>query len=248
MMDKKDQELQKVQQLKTLLESEKEEFLSVMSHELRTPMTGVKGYLSMILDGDAGDVSEQVKEYVAEAYVANDRLIRLVERMLEISKLQEKKFDFKIQKLNWGQQVEQVVKDCQVRIDEKKQKIEYLKPAEDLWVMGDPDRSREVLLTLVVNAHKFTPTGGKIKITHHDEGNFVVTDVTDTGIGISKEEQERTFQLFSKGNLTLTGQQRGTGIGLYLARQLAEGQNGKVWLEESTPKEGSTFSFALPRA
>ena len=249
--------LEEIQQLKHLLEAEKQEFLSVMSHELRTPMTGVKGYLSMILDGDAGEVPERVKDYIAQAYVANDRLIRLVERMLKIAEIQEDKFKFNIGKVNLAREANQVVKDCQVRANVKKVSLRYI-PSREYFVKSDPDRTREILLTLVNNAIKFTPTpkhlvrgftheGGKIWVSHREANHWIITDVKDTGIGIRREDQERLFELFSKGNLTLTGQERGTGIGLYLARRLAEAQNGRLWLDQSELGKGSTFSLALPK-
>jgi len=238
--------LEEIQQLKHLLEAEKQEFLSVMSHELRTPMTGVKGYLSMILDGDAGEVPEHIKEYVAQAYVANDRLIRLVERMLKIAEIQEDKFQFKIDKVNLAREANQVVKDCQVRAAEKRISLRYL-PSREYFVKSDPDRTREIILTLVNNAVKFTPEGGKIWVSHREANHWIITDVKDTGIGIRREDQERLFELFSKGNLTLTGQERGTGIGLYLARRLAEAQSGRLWIDRSEVGKGSTFSLALPK-
>ncbi len=238
--------LEEIQQLKHLLEAEKQEFLSVMSHELRTPMTGVKGYLSMILEGDAGDVPEKVKEYVALAYVANDRLIRLVERMLKIAELQENKFKFKIGKVDLDREALQVVKDCQVRAEIKKIRLKYI-ASREYFVRSDPDRTREIILTLVNNAIKFTRDGGKVTVSLREANHWIITDVEDTGIGVRKEDYERLFELFSKGNLTLTGQERGTGVGLYLSRKLAEAQNGRLWMEKSEVGKGSTFSLALPK-
>src|SRR3990167_6664357 len=99
---------QDIDKLKELLNAEKQEFLSVMSHELRTPMTGVKGYLSMILEGDAGEISDDVKEFVAAAYVANDRLIRLVEHMMKVAKVQEGKIKLKIGKVNISREAKMI--------------------------------------------------------------------------------------------------------------------------------------------
>ena len=244
-MSDEEKKLADIEQLKNLLEAEKQEFLSVMSHELRTPMTGVKGYLSMVLEGDTGEVPQKAREYIAQAYVANDRLIRLVERMIKITKIQEKKFQFNIGKVEIADVVSQIVRDCQIRAQEKDIEITHDDPTEKLFVAGDPDRTREVLLTLVINAIKFTLKGGKIKIVHRRTPDWIITNVTDTGVGLKKENQGRIFRLFSKGNLTLTNQEKGTGLGLYLARHLAEAQGGKLWLEHSEENKGSTFCFAL---
>lgn len=236
----------RIEKLKKLLEAQRQEFLSVMSHELRTPMTGVKGYLSMILEGDAGEISPDVKEFVAQAYIANDRLIRLVEHMMKVARVQEGKISLKIGKVNIGREAKMIVSDFQIPAKEKKLTLEYA-GGGDLCVKADPDRAREILMNLVSNAVKFTPEGGQIKVSHRLDDNWVITDVADTGVGIKKEDQDRLFEIFSKGNLSLAGQEKGTGLGLYLARRLAEAQGGKLWLEHSEPGKGSTFSLALPK-
>lgn len=241
------QEEQSIEQLKNLLEAQRQEFLSVMSHELRTPMTGVKGYLSMILEGDAGPVSDDVREFVAQAYVANDRLIRLVEHMTKVARIQEGKISLKIGKVNLSREAEMIVSDFQIPAKEKKITLEYKPPPEELHVKADPDRVREVLMNLVANAVKFTPSGGKIEVAHRQQNSWIITDVADTGMGIKKEDQDRLFEIFSKANLTLTGQEKGTGLGLYVAKKLAEAQGGKLWLERSEPGKGSVFSLALEK-
>jgi len=240
----------RVEKLKHLLEAQRQEFLSVMSHELRTPMTGVKGYLSMILEGDAGPISEDVKEYVAAAYVANDRLIRLVEHMMKVARIQEGKIKLNLGKVNICREAKMIVSDFQIPAKEKQLTLEYHPATGDLFVKADPDHAREILMNLVSNAVKFTGEGGQIKVSHRQQKNapnWIITDIADTGIGIKRENQDRLFEIFSKANLTLTGQEKGTGLGLYLARRLAEAQGGMLWLEHSEPGKGSTFSFALPK-
>lgn len=232
--------------LKTILEAEKQEFLAVMSHELRTPMTGVKGYLSMILDGDAGPISSDVKEYLAAAYVANDRLIRLVDHLMKVVAVQEGRLKLNISKVNLMENVQVLVNDFQVPAKEKKLILTYETPDKPIFVLADPDRLREVLLNLISNAIKFTKEGS-IKISHRIlTDQFAVTDIADSGIGIKKEDQDKIFEIFSKANLSLAGQEKGTGVGLFLARHLAEAQDGKVWLESSIEGKGSTFSAAFP--
>ncbi|MBM2820794.1 MAG: two-component sensor histidine kinase, partial [Candidatus Berkelbacteria bacterium] len=197
-----------IDNLKKLLEAQKQEFLSVMSHELRTPMTGVKGYLSMILEGDVGSVSPEVKEFIAQAYVANDRLIRLVEHMMRVAKIQEGKIELHINKVDLDRETEMIVSDFQIPAKDKSQTLTYEKPKEELFVKGDPDRVREILMSLVSNAVKFTPEKGKIEVSHRFEGDWIITDIKDSGIGIPHEHQGRLFDILSKGNLTLTGQEK----------------------------------------
>jgi len=246
------------QQLKDILAAEKQEFLAVMSHELRTPMTGTKGYLSMILDGDAGEISPDVREYVAQAYVANDHLIRLVERMMKTVALQEGKVKLNIQKLDLVKNIEMLTNDFQIPAKDKKLTLTYEKPympkgdsaqgrpTQPIFVLADPDRLREVLMNLISNAIKFT-SQGSITIKNRNMNSWAVTDIIDTGTGIKKENQGKLFEIFTKTNLSLMGQEKGTGLGLYLARHLAEIQGGKVWLEESIEGKGSTFSASFPK-
>lgn len=234
-------------QLRDILEAEKKEFLAVMSHELRTPMTGVKGYLSMILDGDAGEISSDLKEYIAAAYVANDRLIRLVDRMMKTVALQEGKTKFKIQKVNLVENLELLSHDFEIPAKEKGIVIKYKKPDDVIYVQADPDKLREILMNLISNAVKFT-SKGEITISHRNLDSSAVVDIKDAGIGIRKEDQGKLFEIFTKTNLSLAGQEKGTGLGLYLARKLAEAQNGKVWLEASEEGKGSIFSAAFEKA
>jgi len=233
------------QQLKDLLEGQKREFLAVMSHELRTPMTGVKGYLSMILDGDAGEISDDVREYIAQAYVANDRLIRLVDRMSKTVAIQEKRIKLNIGKVDLTENIELLTHDFGIPARDKKINLIYHKSQEPIFVSADPDRLREVIMNLISNAIKFTDEG-TIEINLRKTNDEAVVDIKDTGIGIKKENQGNLFEIFTKENLSLSGQRKGTGLGLYMAKNLAEAQSGKVWLEESTPERGSTFSVSFP--
>ncbi|AKM82333.1 TPA: sensor histidine kinase [Candidatus Berkelbacteria bacterium] len=238
---------QRNEQLKELLESEKQEFLAVMSHELRTPMTGVKGYLSMVLDGDAGPISDDVKEYVSEAYVANDRLIRLVDHMMKVVAIQEGNLRFDIKKVDLVQTVEMLTHDFAEPAKEKNLTIVYEKPDHQIFVSADPDRLRELLMNLISNAIKFTQEGS-ITISHRNINHHLeVVDIKDTGIGIDRQQQSRIFEIFSKANLSLSGQEKGTGLGLFLANKFAEAQDGKIWLDSSEVGVGSTFSAAFEK-
>lgn len=236
------------QQLKDLLEAEKQEFLSVMSHELRTPMTGTKGYLSMILSGDAGEVPAEIKEYAAQAYIANEKLIKLVDQMFKAAQLQEGKFHLKIGKVNLTEQIKILITDFAIPAQEKNLLLKHRLVRKEIFVQADPDRLREILMNLLSNAVKFTAAGGKVTISEQTEGDWAVVKVQDTGCGIKREDQQRIFEIFAKANLTLTGQEKGTGLGLYVARRLAEAQGGKVWLDESIPNKGSVFAVAFPLA
>lgn len=239
--------MQNAQKFKEMLDAEKQEFLAVMSHELRTPMTGVKGYLSMILDGDEGKVTPEIKQCVASAYVANEHLIRLVDDMMKAVTIQEGKIKFNITKVDLTKILEVLVDSFQVPAKEKNLALYYEKPRENVYVYADIDQTGEILENIISNAVKFSEKG-KIVISVRFQNYWAIIDVVDTGIGIKREDQDRLFEVFTKGNLKLSSQQKGTGLGLYISRQLAEIQDGKVWLEHSELGVGSTFSIALPVA
>lgn len=235
------------QQLKDALEKEKQEFLAVMSHELRTPMTGVKGYLSMILDGDAGEISSDVREYIAAAYVANDRLIRLVDRMMKTVALKDGRTKFNIQKVNLSDNLELLSHDFAIPAKEKKLVLSYAKPEKPIFVSADPDKMREVIMNLISNAVKFSDKG-TITVSVGEANGQAIISIKDEGVGIRKENQGKLFDIFTKENLELASQEKGTGLGLFLARKLAEAQNGKVWLENSEEGKGSIFCASFPLA
>jgi len=232
-------------QLKNTLGAEKKEFLAVMSHELRTPMTEVKGYLSLIIDGDCGPVSPEIKKSVIDAYIANDHLIKMVDSIMKVAAAQDNIVSLNIQKINLVKTLAVIVNSFQVAAKDKKIVLNYEKPRGDIWVLADPDRLGEIFQNLIANAIKFTDRGSVV-VKNRMERNMVVTDIIDTGKGIKPEDQGKIFELFSKTNLELSDQQKGTGSGLYLAKKLAEAQSGKIWLENSEVGRGSTFSVGFP--
>jgi signal transduction histidine kinase len=225
------------------LDKLKDEFVSLASHELRTPMTAIKGSLSTILEGFAGEVSPQSKEFLTAAYNENDRLIRLINNLLNISRIEAGRFTFTVVKTDMDQLISEVVHNLEMAGNEKNLFLKYEKVEELPPVYADIDKVKEVLVNLVGNAIKFTHKGGiTIRAIHKD--NQVITSVTDTGSGIAKEDQELLFKKFSQvGSYTKQG--GGTGLGLYISKQIIEGLKGQVWLE-STLGTGSTFFFSLP--
>lgn len=239
---------QSLRQLRELLEAEKEEFLAVASHELRTPMTGVKGYLSMILGGDAGDVPPKIKEYTAQAYVSNEKLIKLVDQMLKVARLQEGRTHLNIERVDLDEQIKLLISDFAIPAQEKSIKIDYRPIGEKVKILADADKTREILMNLISNAIKFNNPGGSIIISSDIKDEWIIIKVKDTGIGVKREDQQRIFGIFSKANLSLTGQEKGTGLGLYVACRLAEAQGGRIWLDASEPDQGSTFVVAFKKA
>jgi signal transduction histidine kinase len=225
------------------LDKLKDEFVTLASHELRTPMAAIRGSLSTILEGYAGDIPQEAREFLAAAYNENDRLIRLVNNLLNISRIEAGRLTFHQTKVNLDLLITEVVSNLQMAAKEKYLSLVY-QSAGIPMVAADADKVREVLVNLIGNAIKYTHKGGVTIVTESKE-NSVVTSVTDTGSGIAKEDQDLLFKKFSQVRGSYARPTGGTGLGLYICKQIIEGLKGKIWLE-STLGKGSSFYFALP--
>jgi len=230
------------------LDKAKDEFISIASHELRNPMAIIKGNISMILTGDAGEVNKETRDLLTDVVVAVERQIRLVNELLDISRIEAGVINFN---LNPAIQVEQVADllATSLRGVAKNQNIEIgiRQPEKPLpAVQADHDKLSQVLINLVTNAMKFTKKG-LIAFDFKQSGDYVVTCVTDTGTGIPNEQKELLFKKFSKPASSGVGTiSAGSGLGLYISKKYIERQGGDIWLEKSEPGMGSTFCFSLP--
>lgn len=226
------------------LDAQKDEFLNVAAHELRAPMTAIKGYLSMISDGDGGKVSKKLAEFVGEAELENDRLIRLVNNLLNISRIEEGRMVFELGKVDLSKVVETNFKNFEGQAKEKnlKYSLEIEKGVRDK-VEVDVDRIHEVVANLLSNAIKYTDTGF-VKASLKNRENHVRFEVEDSGAGLSEQEQQKLFQKFYRAESSIN-KQIGTGLGLYISKLLVEHFNGQIGMSSEIGK-GSTFWFELP--
>lgn len=227
------------------LDKQKDEFISMAAHELRSPLTAIKGYVSMIMEGDTGDIPQKAREFLADASAVTERLIRLVNNMLNVSRIEEGRIVYQMEVTDLIRVVQETFYSERVEADRKGLKFLLNVPdglKDDVYV--DPDRIREVVGNIVSNAVKFTEKGEiNINISNPDKDTARV-EVVDTGPGISKEEQKRLFQKFYRAETT-AGKTFGTGLGLYITRLLIEKFNGKIGVESEVNK-GSNFWFELP--
>ena len=227
------------------LDKLKDEFVSLASHELRAPMTVIKGSLSTILDGYAGETSKEAKEFLTAAYSENDRLIRLVNNLLNISRIESGRLKFLVTNVDMSKLMKDVVTNLQMAAKEKSLRLIIDKLDQLPFVLADEDKVREVLINLIGNAIKFTHQGG-ITVSAKVEKDMLITSVADTGNGIAPEDQELLFKKFSQVSRgTYSRQTGGTGLGLYISKKIIEGLHGQIWLT-STVGKGTTFYFSLP--
>lgn len=231
------------------LDKLKDEFVSIASHELRTPMTAIKYYLWMALSGRGGKVSKKQKYYLERSYTSTNRLIKLVNDMLNISRIEAGRIMLSPTKARIETLAKTVIDELEPKA--KEQNIELQLTAEKNLpaVIADRDKVIEVIMNLMGNALKFTPDKGKITLSFEEKEHFVVTHITDTGVGIDPEKIDTLFQKFGLVKDSYQANQvvsEGTGLGLYITKSIVELHGGQVTAYSAGPGKGSTFSFSLP--
>ena len=226
------------------LDAMKDEFVSVASHELRTPLMAMQGALSLLAEGEAKQETGEREEFIALCYRNTNRLIALVEELLDLGGLDSGRVRMRPGTMRLAEVVGDVVRSLRVMAQERALELTADVPA-DLVAWADADRTAQVLTNLVSNGLKFTREGG-VRITACEAGAFVEIAVADTGVGISIEVQPIIFDRFIQVHDPATRNAGGVGLGLAITKMLVERQGGEISVE-STPGRGSTFRFTLPR-
>ncbi len=226
------------------LETMKNEFISTVSHELRTPMTIIREGVSQVSDGLLGAVSDDQKEILGISLDSIDRLSRIINDLLDISKLDAGKVYLEKKLVNLTEVAEEIEKAFLPKIKSKGLDLVVHCSKEDINVNADRDKIIQVLVNLLGNALKFTEKG-KIELSILANGQTVQCSVTDTGKGISKSDLPNVFNKFEQFSRTHGPGEKGTGLGLSIAKSIVEMHHGKIWVE-SALNRGTTFSFTLP--
>lgn len=223
----------------------KTEFVSLVSHELRTPLTSIKGFTEMVLDGDAGEINEEVTEYLGIVHSNAERLVSLVNDLLDISRIESGRIQLKRAPVDLTRVAATVTATMQHLILAKAQTYTVeIEPAA-AWVLGDNDKIIQVLTNYVSNAYKYSPQGADIRVAVSREGTHARIAVADTGMGIAPEDQARLFTRFYRVDNSMTREIGGTGLGLSIVKAIVELQGGWVGVESEVGK-GSTFYFTVP--
>lgn len=224
------------------LDKIKDEFVYVVAHELGNPVFAIDGYLS-ILEDKSREYDSKTKEIIRSARGVNQQLSSLVNDLLEAVRNEQGQLTFETVKVDLGTIIKETARSASFKAKTKKIKVDYLE-SKIPNVMANEQKIREVATNLIDNAIKYTPNGGKIEIFHEIADDMLVTHVKDNGFGMNKEEQEKLFDKFYRIKNDQTKGISGTGLGLFICRQIIEKSGGKIWAE-SEEGEGSTFSFAL---
>lgn len=234
----------------TELDKLKDEFVSLASHELRTPLTSIRSYLWMALSGKGGSVTDKQKYYLDRAFLSADRLIRLVNDMLNISRIESGRLAVQFSRSDVPRMIRDVIAEVQPKIDEQGLTLRIREPEHPLPdIIADTDKMKEVLINFIGNAIKFTPRGGVITVSSQLVDEFVRVSVTDTGLGFEEGESEKLFKKFSTLNSrghVQSAQYQSTGLGLYISKGIVSLHGGTVEAHSDGAQRGAIFSFTLP--
>jgi len=227
------------------LDEAKDEFVSMASHQLRTPLTSVKGYISMVLEGDAGKITATQRKLLGEAFTSSERMVHLIGDFLNVSRLQTGKFMLEQRQINLSKIVVQEVDSLQTTVEAHGLKLEFHPPSYFPLLYIDEGKIRQVIMNFIDNAIYYSEEGTTITVTLVIEGGYATLQVRDTGIGVPKTEQAHLFTKFFRATNARKQRPDGTGVGLFLAKKVIVAHGGNM-LFESTEGVGSTFGFRLP--
>ena len=228
------------------VERMKTEFVSIAAHQLRTPMSAIKWTLRMILDGDLGPITGEQRDFLDKTYISNERMISLINDLLNVTRIEEGRHLYNLVPVNLEDIVKNITASYAEIAKRKNIILEYVEPKGKLpQVKVDVEKIRLAASNLVENALKYTPAKGTITVKMELVDGRVQMSVKDTGVGILKEQQERIFTKFFRGANVMRMETEGTGLGLFISKNIIETHGGKIWFESEEGK-GATFYFNLP--
>jgi signal transduction histidine kinase len=222
----------------------KSEFLASMSHELRTPLNAVIGFSEVLLDRMFGDINDRQAEYLRDIWNSGKHLLELLNEILDLSKVEAGQMVLEPSTFSVAGAIEYCLTMVRERATAHAITLTFEVSDEIDTIEADDLRFKQVALNLLSNAVKFTPDNGGVTLRAYREGTDLMVTVTDTGIGVAAEDQERIFESFQQGSRGAP-KEEGTGLGLTLSRRIVWLWGGRMWLE-STPGAGSTFGFSVP--
>jgi signal transduction histidine kinase len=229
------------------LDQTKDDFISMASHQLRTPLTSVKGYLSMVLEGDAGKLNGNQAKLLDQAFISSQRMVFLISDLLNLSRLKTGKFVIEAHPVNLSEVIEGEVGQLIETAAARGLKLTFEKPESFPELMLDETKIRQVIMNFVDNAIYYTPSGGNIKVALKELAQSVEFTVKDDGIGVPKHEQHHLFTKFYRAGNAKKARPDGTGLGLFMAKKVIISQGGGI-IFSSQEGKGSTFGFTFAKA
>jgi len=222
----------------------KSEFLASMSHELRSPLHTIIGFSELLAEGMEGPLNEKQTRFISHIQKDSQHLLTLINDILDLSKIEAGRLEFHLEVIALQSLIDETLASVLPQVEAKGLSLKCV-ASTGLEAWADRVRVHQLLLNLISNAIKFTPSGGSILIEASEKDQMVLIRVTDSGIGVPPEHHESIFDVFSQVAATTKGVREGTGLGLAICRRLLEQMGGKIWVESELGK-GSKFSFTLP--
>lgn len=224
----------------------KDEFISMASHELKTPLTAINGYVDMLLTDKANDLDEESRTYLGNIRTSSNKLKELITDILDVSRIDQNRLPIKNERIDARQLSQKVISDLSQQAKEKGLNLLVDEASRPAYITVDRNRLEQVLINLVGNAIKYT-LEGEVRIVVETEGETVNIAIKDTGIGMTAQQQKNLFEKFYRIKTKETAGISGTGLGLWITKQLIEKMNGEISVE-SIEEVGSKFIVSFPAA
>jgi signal transduction histidine kinase len=228
------------------MDQTKDEFISLTSHQLRTPLTTVKGYISMLLDGDAGELNPQQRRLLEEAFNSSQRMVHLISDFLNISRIQTGKFEIELSETDLSEVLDEEIDQLRQSAASRGITLQYERPSEFPLIQIDESKIRQVIMNFIDNAIYYSSSGTTVRIVLAASRDTVEFRVIDQGIGVPANEQHKLFSKFSRASNAKKQRPDGTGIGLFMAKKVVVALGGAI-IFQSKEGQGSTFGFRLNR-
>lgn len=227
------------------IERIKTEFVSLSAHQLRTPLSAIKWTLRMFLDGDLGELNEEQRDFLEKTYKSNERMITLINDLLNVTRIEEGRYIYQILSYDLVEITQSIIDSYRGEIERKNLKFEFKKPEKLPKILVDEEKIKIAIENLLNNAVRYTFPGGKIAISLELLENEIQFKIEDSGIGIPRDEQPRVFSKFFRGVNAIRMETEGSGLGLFVTKNIIEAHGGRIWFKSEEGK-GSTFYFTLP--
>ena len=229
-----------------IIERMKTEFVSLAAHQLRTPLSAVKWTLKILLDGDLGEINQEQRDFIEKTYQSNERMISLINDLLNITRIEEGRYLYKLTLIDIEDVVQSMVNSYKEEADRRGISLTFKKPEAKLpRVSVDLEKIKLAIQNLIDNSIRYTKSGGKVLISLSRKEKEIEFLIKDTGMGIPKDQQGRIFTKFFRAPNVIKTDTEGSGLGLFIVKNIVEVHGGKIWFE-SEEEKGTTFYFTLP--
>ncbi len=244
---RRDFELSQVSEQLRLTDEAKTHFVTVAAHQLRTPLSAMKWSLKLLLNGDVGELAPAQKEYVKSAYETNENTIKLVNDLLDVSRIEGGRFEYDFKEGDIAEVIATVVSLFNLAAQNKNIKLIFERPAGvSVVIKFDAEKIQMVLENLIGNAINYTPAGGQVIVGLTDDGDKIKISVADTGIGITDKDLPRLFSKFFRLDNAVKMVPNGTGLGLFISKNIVLRHEGNIDVKSEVGR-GSVFTLILPK-